>query len=220
VTIESTTTSTGRLFPVLFALAISAAAAGAWFGMSVFDKGAEPAPELATGTLLPSPRPLAPFSLTNQDGATMTADSLRGHWTFVAFGFTSCPDVCPTTMANLAALSDRLAEREAAAEFLFVSVDPERNTPEGIGQYVRYFNPSFLGATGTHEELRGLTGQLGVLYARAPEQDTAMGYLVDHSASILLLDPQVRLAAVFSGPHRPDAMAQDLEAITAWASGR
>jgi protein SCO1 len=219
VTTEATTSSLGRLLPVLFALAMAAAATGAWFGMSVFDKRAEPAPELATGTLLPSPRPLAPFSLTDQDGAPMTADSLRGQWTFVAFGFTSCPDVCPTTMANLAALADRLGDRDAAA-FLFVSVDPERDTPEGIGQYVRYFNPSFLGATGTHEELRGLTGQLGVLYARAPEQDTAMGYLVDHSASILLLDPEVRLAAVFSGPHRPDAMAQDLGAITAWAGGR
>lgn len=211
---EASATS-GRLAPVLFAaVAIVAAAAGLWLAMGLFPPAAPPAPELRAGTLLSSPKPLADFALTDQDGAPLSADSLRGSWTFVAFGFTACPDVCPTTMANFAALSDRLTEAGApAARFLFVSVDPDRDTPEGIGQYVRYFNPAFLGATGSHEALRALTGQLGVLYARAPQQDTAMGYLVDHSASILLLDPQVRLAAIFSTPHRPDDMAADFAAI-------
>lgn len=210
-------TTPGRLTPILFVIVtIVAAAAGAWVAMSLLPSGPPPAAELRAGTLLPNPKPLADFALTAQDGAPLSAERLRGRWTFVAFGFTACPDVCPTTMANLAALSDRLAEAGApAARFLFVSVDPERDTPEGIGRYVRYFNAGFLGATGSHEELRALTRQLGVLYARAPQQDTAMGYLVDHSASILLLDPQVRLAAIFSTPHRPDDMAADFAAIAA-----
>jgi protein SCO1/2 len=95
------------------------------------------------------------------------------------------------------------------ASFLLLSVDPERDSPERLARYVRWFNPGFIGATGDHEALQRLTGQLGVIYARADQQETAMGYLVDHSASILLIDPQARLAAIFSAPHRVGDMAAD-----------
>lgn len=206
----------GALAPILVTVAILAAAAGAWLAMGLLQpQGATPSsPTVQAATLLPTPKPLADFALRDQDGAPLTPAELRGQWTFLAFGFTSCPDVCPTTLANLAAVSRQLAAAGVApARVLFVSVDPERDSPERLAEYVRHFNTQFLGATGTHEALRALTAQLGVLYARAPEQDTALGYLVDHSAAILLLDPQVRLAAIFSAPQDPGAMAADYSAI-------
>ena len=214
-----TTPGNGRRSGVLGLVAVLAVAAGIWFGVRFFTVEPGPAPlDLAvrSATLLPQPKPLAPFSLTDQDGRQLSLDDLRGRWTFVSFGYTSCPDICPTTMATFDAL-DREINPEGGqpeARFLLVSVDPERDTPERLAQYVRWFNPGFLGATGDHEQLRALSKQLGVMYARAEQQDTAMGYLVDHSGAILLLDPEGRLAAIFSAPHQVPAMAADFETIS------
>jgi protein SCO1/2 len=205
------------LFVLAAALALAAAAAGVWLGVSRLEYATPPSQdEMQSATLLPSPKPLAPFSLVNQDGEPYGRDALRGRWTFVSFGYTSCPDICPMTLASLNAVDQRLGAEgsESRADFLFVSVDPERDDPARLAQYVRYFNPRFLGATGSHDELKGLTGQLGVLYARSEEHNTASGYLMDHSASILLLDPQVRLTAIFSAPHDPGAIAADFAAIS------
>ena len=166
---------------------------------------------LTEGTLLTQPRPLADFALTDQDGQPLSLANLRGGWTFLAIGYTHCPDVCPMTLATFDAIDRQIAppgDQPATARrgglrprFLFVSVDPERDTPERLAQYVRYFNPAFLGATGEEAQLRAFAAQLGLLFARVEGQDTAMGYLMDHSASILLVDPQGRLTAIFSSPH-------------------
>lgn len=206
----------GSLSAIALAIGIFAAAAGVWFGTDAFHGERRPDPAaMKAATLLSAPKPLAGFELVDQDARPYGQAQLEGRWTFVSFGYTSCPDVCPTTMATFTALDRLLIEQhgDSAADFLFVSVDPERDTPERLSQYVRYFNPRFLGATGTHERLRGLTGQLGVLYARVEGEDTAMSYLVDHSAAILLLDPKARLAAIFSVPHDIGAMAEDFGAI-------
>lgn len=204
----------GRLLPLIL---IAAVAAGLWFGLSYFQQGLQQPPALMqSGTFaLPQPRPLKPFTLTRDDGAPFTPAELRGHWTFLAFGYTRCPDICPTLMATYKEIDRLLGQGETVPKptYFFVSVDPERDSPEQVGQYVRYFNPEFRGATGPHEALRALTEQLGILYARAQGQETAMGYLVDHSASILLMDPQGRLAAIFSQPHAPRTMAEDYRTL-------
>jgi protein SCO1/2 len=197
---------------------VLAAAAGVWLGVHFFGKdgGTLPPPDaMKAATLLPSAKPLTPFELKDQDGESFTLESLKGRWTFAAIGYTSCPDVCPTTMATFQALERAIgpAGDGPSADFLLVSVDPERDDPERLSRYVRWFHPRFLGATGGHDQLQALTRQLGVLYARAEPQDTAMGYLVDHSASIVLLDPEARLAAIFSGPHDIAAMAEDFATI-------
>jgi protein SCO1/2 len=101
----------------------------------------------------------------------------------------------------------------ARPRFLFVSVDPGRDTPERLAQYVRYFNPAFLGATGEDVQLRALAAQLGLLYARVEGQDTAMGYLMDHSATIVLVDPEGRLSAIFSAPQDATRVASDFMTI-------
>jgi len=146
----------------------------------------------------------------------MTEASLRGTWTFAALGYTSCPDVCPMTMATFAALQRQIGSAEGgqAPRFLLISVDPERDTPERLAQYVHHFHPGFLAATGAQPVLQALARDLGGLYVRVDDPKSALGYTVDHSAAIYLLDPDARLAAIFSTPHDPTKMARDFAALT------
>jgi protein SCO1/2 len=195
-------------------LAIVALSLGLWLGLHQFQTGMQGPADLRAATALHPPRPLQDFALTGHDGQPFTLDSLRERWTFLSIGYTHCPDVCPTTLATFDAVAKRADSATKRPQFLFVSVDPERDTPEKLGQYVTYFNPAFRAATGPQDALKRLTGQLGLIYRRVDGQDTALGYMVDHSASILLIDPMGRLAAIFSAPHDPDAMAQDYLTIT------
>ena len=209
--------ATSGIFGVIAAIvAVLATAAGIWFGVGSVEHSTSPTRPvtLKAGTFLPQPRVLEPFELVDQDSNPLTSDTLKGRWTFIAIGYTHCPDVCPTTLTTFDAIDGALKEGDQhPADFLFISIDPERDPPERLAQYVRYFNPRFLGATGSDEALKSLTKQLGILYARVDDQGSAMGYLMDHSASILLLDPQVRLAALFSPPHDPANMAEDFKTI-------
>ena len=196
-------------------LAIAALSLGLWFGLQQFQTRMQaPPPTLHAATELHPPRPLQDFALTGHDGRPFTLKDLQEHWTFISIGYTHCPDVCPTTLATFEAVAEQADSATDRPQFLFVSVDPERDTPEKLGQYVTYFNPDFRAATGPQDALKRLTGQLGLIYRRVDGQDTALGYLVDHSASILLIDPLGRLAAIFSAPHDPGAMAQDYITIT------
>ena len=194
-------------------------ALGLWLGIASFGDSSKHAgpPTLRAGTLLPQPRYLADFDLVDQDGRPFSLANLEGHWTFVSIGYTSCPDICPTTMATYSAVSAGIAklQPETKPQFLFISVDPERDQPERLAQYVRYFNPAFLGATGEDVQLRALTAQFGVLYVRVEGEATAMGYLMDHSASILLVDPEGRFTAIFGTPHDTALIASDFLAIAA-----
>ncbi len=101
-----------------------------------------------SGTLLKTPRAIAPFSLDGSNGAPFGNAELAGHWTVVFAGFTFCPDVCPTTLTELKAVKARLGDAAAQVRFLFLSVDPGRDTPEKIASYLNFFSPDFIGATG------------------------------------------------------------------------
>ena len=209
-------TSSGTFGVIAVVIAVLATAGGLWLGAGSFDGARSPTQPIALteGTFLPQPRALKPFELVDQDGNALTPETLAGRWTFIAIGYTHCPDVCPMTMATFDAIDRALADdNPPVADFLFISVDPERDPPERLAQYVRYFNPRFHGATGSDRALSDLTSQLGLLYAKVEDQETAMGYLMDHSASILLLDPRARLAALFSPPHDPAKMAADFRTI-------
>jgi protein SCO1/2 len=207
--------ATGR---IAVAVAVLAAAAGLWFGADWSGRpGVGPAvPVLQAGTALSQPKPLTPFVLTDQDGGEMTERGLRGTWTFAAIGYTTCPDICPMTMATFVALQKQIAAAGSGLgpRFMFISVDPGRDTPERLAQYVRHFDPGFRGATGPDEVLRALARDLGGLYARVEDPKSALGYTMDHSASIYLIDPQGRLAAIFSTPHDTTMMARDFAALS------
>lgn len=168
---------------------------------------------LRRATPIPDPRPLTPFALSDHRGAPFTERDLIGHWTLLSFGYTHCPDICPTTLQMLSRVEARLSSAGQAPlpRVVFVSVDPERDTPERLAGYVPYFSPRFTGVTGSREALTGLTRQLGVIFEKAG--DGGAGYLVNHSASIVLVDPQGRFRALFSAPHDAETMAEDFRLI-------
>lgn len=197
-------------------LAISALLLGIW----VSSGRQPPRPEFKplSATLVPHATPLQPFTLTDTRGGTLSPASLAGHWSLLSFGYTHCPDVCPTTLAVMNSVAQKLREKniEPRIQMIFVSVDPERDDLDKLREYLAYFNPDFLGATGDHQALARFTSQIGVFFQRTDDQvQTALGYLVDHTAHLVLLDPQVRMHALFGGPHIPDRIAADLEGILA-----
>lgn len=191
-------------------VATSAALAGLWLAQSRV-----PAPlALESATLLPDGRPLPDFALMDQTRHPFGPAQLAGRWSLLFFGFTHCPDVCPATLATLAAARRELAELPAAQQpaVVLVSVDPGRDTPEKLAEYVAYFDPSFAAVTGEPAMLQALTGGLGVA-VMIGEADASGYYSVDHSAALFLVNPAGRLAAVFGTPHTPDGIAHDYRLI-------
>lgn len=160
-------------------------------------------------TQFPAARPVQAFSLLDHNGNVFDNATLAGHWSFLFFGYTHCPDVCPTTMSVLNSVARRLQDAGENIRFVMVTVDPERDTPEKLGQFVTYFNGNFLGVTGSEPALQQLTKQLGIMFMRVNDADNAAGYLVDHTASVILFDPDGNYHAVFSPPLTADAMAGD-----------
>jgi len=200
-----------RLPWIVTALALLAAIAGYIASQRVFAPGAAALPLTAT-LLYPEPRPLPAFTLTRDDGSALTEQDWRGRWRLLFFGFTNCPDVCPTTLASAkAALSAlRKSRPEAQVAVSFVSVDPERDTPDKLGAYVHYFDPAFEAASGTPEQLQALTKALWVVYEKVPNGPGPLDYSIDHTASLLLIDPHGRLVGQIRPPQRADAIAADL----------
>jgi protein SCO1/2 len=192
--------------------------AGLWLGWRYHEADPQSLPPtLRSATLLEEPRPLTPFTLIDQRGDPFNLDDLLNRWSFLAIGYTSCPDVCPMTMATFSEIDRRLTTMDTKADFVLISVDSERDTPEKLHQYVGYFNPRIQAATGSEAALKAFTRQLGMVFGRVQTDGSALGYLVDHSASVVLVDPKGRLAAVFTPPHDAAAMAQDLVDIAATA---
>ncbi len=171
-------------------------------------------PSIDYGTVVASQRALPPFSLLGANDLTFSNENLQGKWTLMFFGFASCPDVCPTTLATLAKTSSLLsAEARSSFQVVFISVDPEKDTPAAAQAYAAFFEPHFLAATGHDAALRQLTAPLGILYTKVPLENG--DYTMDHSTALLLLDPAGRQYAVFSAPHEAAALAGDLEKILA-----
>ncbi len=195
------------LFAIVLAIALSA---GIFFAVRM-NQPAEP----ATAFVLPAPSPLPEFSLLDQAGAPVTAHTFKGHWNLVFFGFTHCPDICPATLQILATARNALADagHEPLPRIVLVSVDPERDTPELMGRYVDYFGSGNLGVTGELDELLKLTSALGIYFEKQASDDD--NYVVDHSAAVLVVNPDGAFHALFSGPHLVENYVHDLPAIMA-----
>jgi protein SCO1/2 len=194
-------------------LAIAAGvAARIWWQHDATD--ARP-PEIG-GYVLPRPRALDAFELVDDTGAKFVPRDFAGRWSFLYFGYTYCPDVCPLTLVELAEVKKKLAERRpgAAVSFYFVSVDPDRDTPARLHEYVTYFDPGFRGLTGDPAQVAALANAVGAVYFVQPGQNEK-SYLVSHSSNIALLDPSGGLRAVFTAPHVAAQVADDFAAIFA-----
>ncbi len=172
--------------------------------------------ELATGSYINPSRALPDFSLIDHHGRAFGPAALTGHWSLLMFGYTNCPDFCPTTLTTLAALEKRLRGSPAAVrpQVLFMSVDAARDTPAQLAQYVPYFDPEFIGLTAANQPaIEAVAAKLGVAVVITPHPDGS--YSVDHSGTILVLDPGGKVAAILTGPFTVDALQQDFRRIVA-----
>ncbi len=149
--------------------------------------------------LFDTPRDVGDFSLTDHRGLSFTRDDLTDRWTLIFFGFTHCPDICPTTMAELAELKSQLADTEASdARVVMVSVDPARDTPDRLAQYVPYFHPDFIGVTGEFADILSLAQRLNAPFRKVSEPDG--GYQMEHSANVMLMNPRGDYHGFFRAP--------------------
>jgi protein SCO1/2 len=142
------------------------------------------------------------FALVDQTGKAVTDENFAGRWQLVFFGFTYCPDVCPTTLATVSAVLDELGDDADQIAPLFVTVDPERDTPAVMAEYLANFDPRIVGLTGAPEEIKAAAKAFRVYYAKVDEDDLPGGYTMDHSAFLYLMDPDGDYAAHFS--HQDD----------------
>jgi protein SCO1/2 len=166
-------------------------------------------------TLLPEPKPLTAFAFTDHENRVFDLSRLKGKWSFLFFGYTHCPDVCPTTLATLARAHENMAKSKAGAEdvqFVFISVDPNRDTAGKLRQYVTYFDASFLGVAGDDAELGKLAGQLGAVY-QIEVKPGADNYPVYHTAAVFLVDPRARYHAVFAPPLDAEGISKRFEVL-------
>ncbi len=195
----------------LILIAALAAAMGLWAGNRYFNTPAQP--QLATALLYPAPRALPDFHLEQANGQPLTLADWRGKWSIVYFGYASCPDVCPTTLAALKAVWGDLGQRgiKNKVRIGFVSVDPERDTHEVLTKYVGFYSPDFFAASGSDEELTKITRALGLIYTRTKKADGSIE--VDHSGSAVIIDPQGRLAGILRPPFAPKAISDDIATL-------
>ena len=185
---------------VALAAGLGLALSSRLFPPSLPGKAVPALPALEVSKVIDTPRALAPFTLQSANGP-LTAENLKGHWTVVFVGFTHCPDVCPTTLTDLAKAQKIWAEAKLpnAPRVLFVSIDPA------------YFHPDTLSATAAEPQLGTFTRDLGLVYMKVPQGDS---YTMDHSATLVLLNPKAEFAGLIRPPLKPDAIARDLLALT------
>jgi protein SCO1/2 len=171
--------------------------------------------DLATGTLLTPSRELKDFSLIDQRGQAFGPANLRGHWSLMFFGYTNCPDFCPTTLATLAAMEKRMRAADAPVlpQVIFVSVDARRDTPAQLAKYVPYFDPGFIGLTAADQpSIEAVARNLGVAVVIQPAAADG-NYTVDHSGAIFVLGPDGRIAAILTGPFSTATLQGDFQRI-------
>ncbi len=158
---------------------------------------------------------LPEFELIDHNGQQLSRASLNGKWSLMFFGYTHCPDICPTSLQTMSDMVNAIEDPDVVDNLrvYFVSVDPERDNPEILASYVTYFNPGFTGATAIMEKLTPLTRSLGIAHEFRNKIEGNPGYDVDHSSAIVLINPQAEFAGLFSAPHDALAMARDMTRI-------
>lgn len=192
--------------PLPLLLALAAVIVGALIALKMI----EPKPlSIDSGVLLDTPRVIAPFTLVDHDGLPFEASRFAGRWTLIFPGFTHCPDICPATLGILSGVHAQLdAETREQLQVVFFSVDPARDTPQALKQYVTHFSPAFLGITGEKAQVDSLARSLAVAYRMQPLEGDA--YTVDHSSALVLVSPAGHVAGFVQQPFSPAELASDL----------
>lgn len=167
----------------------------------------------APGYLLPEPLRLQEFNLVDQQGRRFTQGNLRNQWTLMMFGYTHCPDVCPATLTQLRSTVRLVAAGDPKLKLavVFVTLDPERDPPAQLKKYLGSLDESFVGVGGSPADVAAFAGQFRVRYEKAGQ--AVGGYLIDHTSSVALINPEGELQALFSAPLRPSSVARDVRFI-------
>ena len=158
-----------------------------------------------------------PFEMVDDTGQTVTQADILGKPSVLFFGYTYCPDVCPTTLNDLSSMIDALGEDASRLNFVFISVDPERDTPEHLHQYLSYFSKNIRGFTGTPEQVAEITKAYGIYYKKVPDENG--GYTVDHTASVFLFDAKGSFIATIDFQESREVALGKLRRLVALAKG-
>ncbi|WP_312680230.1 SCO family protein [Stutzerimonas nitrititolerans] len=177
------------------------------------ERQVDPTQMLDAGiVILPQGRDVPKLTLTNQDGEPVQVDQLEGKWTLLFFGYTFCPDICPATLAELRQLRSQLPDevREQLRPVL-VSVDPARDTPEQLKQYLEFFGEGFLGLSGTLDDIQTLANGVGIPFI--PGDTSRENYTVDHSGNLVIIGPDGRQQGFIRAPLKVQKLSQQLPAL-------
>lgn len=159
------------------------------------------------------PRAAPDFELAGSTGSSVKLSQYRGKVVALAFGFTYCPRICPVTLANLAGVFAKLGPSAIDVQVVFVSVDPERDTPQRMREYLSFFNPTFIGATGTPQQLEAVQGEFGISANKAPSDNQMLGYEVHHSSFVYLIDRKGRLRLLMPFGKSTDDLVHDISLL-------
>lgn len=183
------------------------------------ELAAEP-PDLSeqNAYLYEEPRGIRDFTLLNEQGQSVNNELLEGQWTIAFVGFTTCPDICPATMATLSQAADRIPAELPRPQFLLISADPERDTPERLNNYVTFFGDGFRGVTGDYGTLEDLARDLNAVFMHREDEDGQV--IVDHSSHLALISPQGHFVGLIQPPHNAQEIADVYEALTGWQQPR
>ena len=199
----------------MFAACLLALAAGVW--SATWKDGlpwSRQSPPEVQGFFWPEQKALLPFEMVDHRHDPFTREDLEGQWTLMFFGYTFCPDICPVTMSVLREAvghyHDLAPEPLSDIQVTFVSVDGERDTPDHLATYIRFYDERWVAASGNREQVDSLTVQLGVPYAIGEHEPGAMNYLVSHPGTLFLVSPDAKLAALFQPPINAEGLADDL----------
>lgn len=171
------------------------------------------------GVVQPEAEVVADVSLKTRGDVAVSLSEFRGKYALVSFGYTFCPDVCPTTLAMLTRLKEILGEDRERVVVAFVSIDPERDTPDRTADYVAGFDPTFVGLSGTPEQIAAAAAVFHVTYSRQETADSAAGYLMNHTAFVYLVDPEGRWRITYPYGVEAADIAQDLKVLFARDGG-
>lgn len=191
---------------------------GLWLSQQVLmNDNDTQVPKNLDATVFPNARPLLSFNLLDHNSQQFSPAQLNGQWSFLFFGFTNCPDVCPTTLKVMQSIWKTLPTKLGDIghpQLYFVSIDPDRDQLDTLKQYVQFFNPEFIGVTGKLNELDKLVNQIGILYGYDEKDgENDKEYIVNHSAQVILVDPKGRMRAIISPPHIAKTMAANFQTI-------
>jgi protein SCO1/2 len=201
---------------MVIVIAVIALSAGVWFGLDNYSARNVPVTQIQ-GIILSEEKNIEDFNLIDNKNHTFMLENLKNKWSIMFFGYTHCPDVCPTTLSTLQQLSKMFTrENLAPPQIILVTVDPQRDTPEILDEYVSYFNKDFVGVTGEVSEIQKLASEMGIYFKKAAGASgdiDADDYAMDHTTSFIIINPEGKIAAYLKQPHEAARILEDLRTI-------